>query len=541
MKQFFTLCALFFAAFSAKSQVVLNEFYPEPGNTFQEYFELYNTSTSSIPENLDNYTVVVYYEEPGNKSGFYVFDLPSVTVTAKDYFVVSSQNTFSIQGQSNLTADLNWNTLDATGAITKWQKSGSSYVQVAVSTPLTDLFVKNTGSSSGSYNVFLFKNGIQINTLVISSNSTGLPAAIKAMPDLPVNMTGGSPDFSISFSSIPDNSVETVNSTAGTDNGYYRQYDGKCGVWVKSTSGSTYTPGSSNGSAANTLGALTISAVINSYVVDPTKSLFTYNISAGPAEAFPVVIQVYQDLGIRGELDASDVLLDSKNIGNASAGNQNVILPNTDDGVILVAKSPAGCFDRVIAITNPFAKLLPVHLMSFQGNLDKNNKVTLNWTVADNETANSFEVQRSTNGKDFSTVAIVFASEKIGTEKYMYYETITNTDKVMYRLKMIDNGRDIDYSRILVFQTKSMLNNDIKIIGNPVTDKLTFSYSSEVTQSVDVKVYDLAGKKLLSQRINSFAGNNTVSLPLNSTFKPGMYVVEVFDGTDRQVAKFVKQ
>src|SRR5512138_1253531 len=132
MKKFFTLCVLFSATLFAKSQVLLNEFYPEPGSTFQEYFELYNTSTSSIPENLDNYTLVVYYEEPGNKSGFYIFDLPSVTVAAKDYFVVSSQTIFSIQGQSNLTADLNWNSLDASGAITKWEKSGSSYVQVPV-------------------------------------------------------------------------------------------------------------------------------------------------------------------------------------------------------------------------------------------------------------------------------------------------------------------------------------------------------------------------------------------------------------------------
>src|SRR6185503_11503314 len=226
MKKFFTLCVLFAASVFAKSQVLLNEFYPEPGSTFQEYFELYNTSTSAIPENLDNYTMVVYYEEPGNKSGFYVFDMPSVTVTAKDYFVVASQNIFSIQGQSNITADLNWNALGAGGAITKWQKSGSSYISVSVGNPLTDLFVKSTGSSSGAYTVFVYKNGIQVNGLVIGSSSSSIPASITAMPNLFVDMTGGSTDFTISFSSMANNSVEYVNGTAGTNNGYYRQYDG---------------------------------------------------------------------------------------------------------------------------------------------------------------------------------------------------------------------------------------------------------------------------------------------------------------------------
>jgi len=186
------------------------------------------------------------------------------------------------------------------------------------------------------------------------------------------------------------------------------------------------------------------------------------------------------------------------------------------------------------------SKVLPVHLISFQGNMNKNNKVTLNWTVADNETANSFEIERSINGRDFTTVGVVFASEKFGTESYTFYETVT-ADKVMYRLKMLDKNHDIDYSRILIFQTKSISSTDIKVYGNPVKDKLTFSYSSNKTQAVDIKVYDIAGKTLMSQKINIAEGSNMLSLPLNPTFKAGMYVVEVSNGSDRQTAKFVKQ
>jgi hypothetical protein len=184
---------------------------------------------------------------------------------------------------------------------------------------------------------------------------------------------------------------------------------------------------------------------------------------------------------------------------------------------------------------------LPIHLISFQGNMNKNNKVTLNWTVADNETANNFEVERSTNGRDFTTVGVVFSSEKMGTENYMFYETYTASEKVMYRLKMIDKNKEINYSKILVFGTKTIVTNDIKIIGNPVNDKLTFSYTSSKTQQVSVKVYDISGKTVLNNKINSLDGNNLVSLPLGSTFTKGMYVVEVNDGIEIKTAKFVKQ
>jgi hypothetical protein len=58
-------------------------------------------------------------------------------------------------------------------------------------------------------------------------------------------MTGSSPDFTIKFSAISDNSVEYIAGTAATNNGYYRQYDGKCGVWKLSSSAADYTPGQS--------------------------------------------------------------------------------------------------------------------------------------------------------------------------------------------------------------------------------------------------------------------------------------------------------
>jgi hypothetical protein len=51
----------------------------------------------------------------------------------------------------------------------------------------------------------------------------------------------------------------------------------------------------------------------------------------------------------------------------------------------------------------------------------------------------------------------------------------------------------------------------------------------------------MSGRMVMANKVNSLEGNNMISLPLNSTFKAGMYVVEVNNGTDRQTTKFVKQ
>ncbi len=406
---------------------------------------------------------------------------------------------------------------------------------------LNDFIVRITGGGGGVYHVFVYKNGIIVNGVIGGISTTVVPAYIKAMPDLAVDMTGSSPDFTISFSSMTDNSLEYLTNSVGTNNGYFRSADGLCGDWLKSDSPGQHTPGQTNGTSANIANQVSIAAIVTQYAGDVTKALLTYNITAGPAAAFPIIVDVYEDNGIAGQLDLNDVLLDSRTITSIADGAQNIILPSWDTQVIIVLRAASDCYNRTVVVGN-YWSVLPVDLISFQGNMNKNNKATLQWKVGNNEKINQFEVQRSYDGKEFKTIALVFTSEKNGVEDYMFYETINSFDKVMYRLKMTDKENDITYSKILVFQTKvATSNNTIKIIGNPVNDKLTFNYTSYTAQVVDVKIYDMSGRVMMSNKVNSLEGNNTMSFTLLSTLKSNMYLVEVKNGMETQTTKFIKQ
>ena len=538
MKKFFTLCALILSAAISNAQVVFNEVYTDPGANKQEFFEFYNTSTNPTPESMDDYTVVTYYEENGT-TGFYVMDLPTQTVPSKGFYVGAASNPFNIQSQNNVVPNFSWNAIPAGGSLTKWERSGSTYIPVAVPANLNDFFAMRSGSNA-KHNIFVFKNGMLVNGIFGGITNAQIPSYIKAMPPIWVDMSGASTDFFINFNTYTDNQFEYIVSATGNDNGYYRLADGICGVWNKSSNAGQHTPGVSNGPAVPGSGSVTVAYSITEILGDYSKSLLTYSVTGTTLSAFPATIQVYQDLGVIGQLDANDILVDTRILYTLTSGDQYVILPSRTDPVMLVVKTPSGCFDQVVAIPNGLSPL-PVHLLRFQGNMNKNNKVTLNWTVADNETVSNFEVERSTNGRDFITVGVVLASEKRGIEDYMFYETVTSSDRIMYRLRMIDKEHDIDYSRILVFQTGTMITNDIKIYGNPVKDKVTFSYYSNSTQQINVKIYDLTGKTILSQKVKSAAGSNMLSLALNATFKPGMYVLEVSNEEGRQTTKFVKQ
>ena len=132
------------------------------------------------------------------------------------------------------------------------------------------------------------------------------------------------------------------------------------------------------------------------------------------------------------------------------------------------------------------------------------------------------------------------ASEKSGTEGYTFNETM-KSEKIYYRLRMFDNNRVTTFSKTLLFENKIITTGSGLKIVNPASDKLSLSFSSTNDQSLEIKVYDLAGRMQLNQKINVYQGGNFINLPLSSTFKTGMYAVEVSTGSQRQIAKFVKQ
>ena len=164
----------------------------------------------------------------------------------------------------------------------------------------------------------------------------------------------------------------------------------------------------------------------------------------------------------------------------------------------------------------------------------------LSWTVANNRGATRFNVQRCINGKDFETIAVLKATEKFGSENYTYADTTTSPDKIMYRLEMITKAEHAFYSRIVMIQAKIPLNHNIKIIGNPVTDRLYFNYISKDEEQADIRIYNLLGRPVLNQKINSSKGNNFVTIPLNSCLAPGIYVIEIKNNFMNITTTFIK-
>lgn len=182
---------------------------------------------------------------------------------------------------------------------------------------------------------------------------------------------------------------------------------------------------------------------------------------------------------------------------------------------------------------------LPVKLLSFSGNYN-NNRVTLDWDVAMNEDADYYEIEKSTNGRDFSKVVMLFATDKAGVEHYSFRETVTPGSKLMYRIKLIDKSQVFNYSRIIAITAGNGSSSELKLTGNPVTNKVSFNYSADADGKMTVRLVDMNGRVHHQQPVNKMTGNNFVSIDMPSSAASGIYVLEVIDNNKIFTAKFLK-
>lgn len=209
--------------------------------------------------------------------------------------------------------------------------------------------------------------------------------------------------------------------------------------------------------------------------------------------------------------------------GNNINGIRKVIIRATDNAQVVVDNLTINA-----PVANPGAcqaSPLPVKLVSFQGALNK-NVVQLSWLIAQNETAKSFEVQRSTNGTDFISVAVIEGSKKSGDEAYSYSEA-TSSARVLYRLKMYDVDSKAEYSRTLVFNANNGSSRSLQVLTNPVKDKLVISFKNETSEVAQVNIYDNIGRVMQRQSLTVAQGINTNTISLNGNYKSGLYIVEV--------------
>jgi len=184
---------------------------------------------------------------------------------------------------------------------------------------------------------------------------------------------------------------------------------------------------------------------------------------------------------------------------------------------------------------------LPLQLISFSGSL-LNGKPQLRWVTAENETGDHFEVQKSFDGRNFTTTAFIQTTSKDGLESYIYNEPNTINGNVYYRLKMVNKIGSTKYSNIVPLKIKDDgKNGKLVVLENPVNNTVNFMYSAADNEDDVLNIYSVSGAKVFTKKIPIRKGPNTISLNIDVKMPGGVYVMELANAKERSVAKLIKQ
>ena len=246
----------------------------------------------------------------------------------------------------------------------------------------------------------------------------------------------------------------------------------------------------------------------------------------------------FSNIYVKNPLSTSTYVWSTTNghiVGSNTGTSINVDTPGTYIVTqYLQAACPTYANDTIVIARFFPCSLLENNLIDFRGGLN-NNMVRLNWTVLENQFVSYFDVERSTDGINFTFLHRTDAeSSQTHTANYNYSDDVNElaTRNVYYRISMKDVTGINKFSNIIRIPLSFATKNSVIIQPNPVKDVMQLQISSVTDSRVNISIYDATGKNISTVHTSVQKGNNAISLN-NLTDKPrGVYLVIIYVGAE---------
>ena len=180
-----------------------------------------------------------------------------------------------------------------------------------------------------------------------------------------------------------------------------------------------------------------------------------------------------------------------------------------------------------------------VELVNFSGRIiEQANEIT--WAIAAERKIKYYELLRSPDGYQFESIYKIEAKGNSNTlTNYQYIDKAFEKTTNYYQL------RHTDFSgRTKVSKTVALNNADneiaIELYPNPASDVLGVNLQSDSDDVKLIQVINKEGKEIYAEKFKVRKGLNQLSINIEN-LNSGLYFIKMFNYTDSQIIKFVKE
>lgn len=193
-------------------------------------------------------------------------------------------------------------------------------------------------------------------------------------------------------------------------------------------------------------------------------------------------------------------------------------------------------------IANNTLTTLPVVLKEINANW-LGNQASVSWSTATETSTASFDVERSTDGRNFTVVSNVKAagnSNVLRSYRFNDASVATLSSPIFYyRLNVKDVDGKSNYTKV-VSLSRGGNAFYVRAYPNPVKSSATLNIFSDKDEKVTWQLTDVSGRTLRSQVNQINKGQNNITIDMNS-LPAGIYQLQVKGQQFTQILKLQKQ
>lgn len=182
---------------------------------------------------------------------------------------------------------------------------------------------------------------------------------------------------------------------------------------------------------------------------------------------------------------------------------------------------------------------LPIRLLQFDAQKSVNSSAQVLWAISTGSNAQLFEVLRSSDGRNFSTIGRVSAVR--GKLNYSYTDAALATGTNYYRLRMTDEQGVVSYSQIVTIMNGAKGIFLTSMLPTVVQQTATLHISSSDRGTMQLVVTDMYGRALKQQQVAVIGGNQQVQLYFNDIPAGAYQITGYMNGSKAGTIRFVRQ